>query len=144
MRDRFLIYTKYRRQIAALANEQKGVLFDAILAYMSGESLPGMDLLTGYAFNVIQADLDADTAKYEARCKANAENVRKRWAAEDTNVYDRIRTHTNDTDMIRYDKIEDLKRKNNKKEKAARKNAFNNFHERPYDFADLEKQLKEN
>ena len=144
MRDRFLIYTKYRRQIAALTYEQKGVLFDAILGYMSGESLPDMDMLTAYAFGVIQADLDADTAKYEARCKANAENVRKRWAADDTFVYDRIRTYTNDTDMIRYDKKEDYKRKNKQKEKSTRKNGFNNFPERIYDFAELERQLKEN
>ena len=77
MRDRFYIYTKYKKQIEGLSYEQKGILFDAILAYMSDESIPEMDVLTQFAFNFIKVDLDENTERYEEKCRVNAANGAK-------------------------------------------------------------------
>lgn len=108
MKDSFVLYTRYRKQFSGLSSEQKGVLFDAILAYCAGEDLPPMDALASLAFDVVRVDLDDNAAKYEDKCRKNRENVSKRWHsdedgdaqndAKDTTVYDRKRPNTKRTD----------------------------------------------
>ena len=107
MKDSFVLYTKYKKQFSGLKHEQKGVLFDAILSYCSGDDLPPMDALTSLAFDVVRVELDDNAAKYEDKCRKNKENVSKRWHADeddgtqtdtkDTTVYDRKRTNTKRT-----------------------------------------------
>lgn len=147
MRDRFLIYTRYLKQIAPLSNEQRGILFTAILSYMSGEDLPPMDAVAEYAFGVIRADLDTDGAKYDEKCRTNSENGRKGGLAKAdilANASERQRTLANGGESSRYDmtdKIEGYKRESKPKRKG-RMNSFNNFPERVYDYSDLEAKLK--
>lgn len=143
MRDRFLIYTRYLKQIAPLSNEQRGILFTAILSYMSGEGLPPMDAVTEYAFGVIRADLDTDGARYDEKCRVNSENGRKGGLVK-ANASERQRTPANGGESSRYDKtdkIEGYKRESKPKRKG-RTNSFNNFPERVYDYSDLEAKLK--
>ena len=137
MRDSFILYTKYRKQFSDLTNEQRGILFDAILAYVGEEPLPEMDSITSLAFSFVRFDLDANAAKYEEKCEQTLRNVNKRWH---TDEYDRIRTGTNHTDNDNDNDVI-IKEKNNKKRK---RNSFNNFHERVYDMAELERQLRQN
>ena len=110
MKDSFVLYTKYKKQVEWMSREQVGDLFLAILAYECGEELPDMDGASRAAFEFIKVDLDENHAKYEARCRKNAENVSKRYEEnrtdtnvseelpKSTNVYDRIRTDTKPTD----------------------------------------------
>lgn len=144
MRDRFLIYTRYLKQIAPLTHEQRGILFTAILSYMSGEDLPPMDAVAEYAFGVIRADLDEDGARYEEKCRVNSENGRKGGEAKAANATERYRTLPNSSESSRYDmtdKIEGYKRESKPKRKG-RTNSFNNFPERVYDMEELEKKLR--
>lgn len=138
MRDSFILYTKYRKQFSDLTNEQKGILFDAILAYVSEEPLPEMDAITSMAFKFVKVDIDDNAAKYEEKCQQNRRNVSKRWH---TDEYDRIRPNTNATDMKCNDNDMNIKRESKPKRKG-RTNSFNNFPERVYDYSDLEAKLK--
>lgn len=74
MKDSFVLQTKYRKQIARLGMEQRGVLFTAILCYEAGEDLPVMDAATEMAFDFVREDLDENRRKYEEQCRKNAEN----------------------------------------------------------------------
>lgn len=47
--------------------------------------------------------IDTDAEKYATKCERNRENVKKRWMRDDTNVYDRMRKHTNGYERIRND-----------------------------------------
>lgn len=144
MKDSFVLYTKYRKQIAGLTAARKGVLFEAILCYASGEELPKMDALTEYAFRVIQIDMDENAAKYEERCKKNAENARSGKKTEEANASDRKRTQANASDRKPNDNDydNDLLKEKYIKRKAARKNAFDNFPQREYDYTKLERLVR--
>ena len=73
MRERFVLYTSYREQLQLLTNEQKGILFDGILAYVSGDTLPDMDGVTRMAFSFIKKQIDADDEKYQKTIRARQE-----------------------------------------------------------------------
>lgn len=77
MKDSFLLYTKYRKQIKGLSMEQRGVLFTAILMHEANEALPEMDGCTQMAFDFICTDLDENRQKYEEKCAQNSENGAK-------------------------------------------------------------------
>ena len=52
------------------------------------------------AFKVLKNQIDRDTEKYEEKCEKNRAIAQKRWERirENTNAYERKRTHTNVTD----------------------------------------------
>lgn len=78
MKDSFILYTKYSKQITRLSMEQRGVLFTAILLHESGDpDLPEMDAATGMAFDFIRADLEDNAKKYLEKCAINAMNGAK-------------------------------------------------------------------
>lgn len=74
MKDSFVLYTRYKKQIELLDMVQRGLLLTAIFCHESGETLPEMDATTSIAYSFIEADLEENAAKYEARCKANKAN----------------------------------------------------------------------
>ena len=74
MKDSFILYTKYGKQIQGLTMEQRGVLFTAILMHESGEPLPEMDACTQMAYSFICVDLDENRQKYEDKCEQNKLN----------------------------------------------------------------------
>lgn len=69
-RDSFVLYTEYLRHVEKLNNEQRGILFTAILRYVAEKELPEMDMATDIAFSFIQANLDRDAEKYRSICEA--------------------------------------------------------------------------
>ncbi len=77
MRESFVFYTKWRKQIDRLSVEQRGHLFYAILCYQSGEDVPFMDAVTEMAFEFIKDQMDADAEKYERTCEARRESGKK-------------------------------------------------------------------
>lgn len=84
MRDSFVLYTKYKKQIDILNDEQVAVLFRAILSYQCEEELPTMDGMTELVFSMIKEQFDIDYKKWLNTCERNAKNIRKRWNKEDT------------------------------------------------------------
>jgi hypothetical protein len=83
VRESFILYTKYDRQLEKLSNEQRGILFAAIMKHQKGEELPEMDLVTDIVYSMIEEQLDADTAKYEETCQRRSEAGKK--GADSTN-----------------------------------------------------------
>lgn len=73
MKNSFVLYTAYMKQINLLNMEQRGILLTAIMSYSAGEELPEMDGITQMAFAFIQSDLDRDAEKYQKTCDARKE-----------------------------------------------------------------------
>ena len=127
MRDSFILYTKYSRQLQCLTYEQKGVLLSAIFAYEMDEELPEMDAHTYVAFNFIAVDLDENARRYEEKCEKNKENgklggrPRKPKVTEKTERFSENRTQAkkaysdndndNDNDSDNEDDNDSLKEK---------------------------------
>jgi hypothetical protein len=68
MKESFVLYTSYKKQIDLLNNEQKGLLLSAIFNYQLNEDLPKMDGMTSILFSVIKDQLDRDNEKYQKVC----------------------------------------------------------------------------
>ena len=73
MRDSFVLYVKYLDNIELLSMEQRGILITALMKYVLGRELPGMDEVTYMAFSFIRAQLDRDFEKYDEICRKRAE-----------------------------------------------------------------------
>lgn len=113
MKDSLVLHTEHFEQIEVLNMEQRGILFTAIMSYQMGGAIPEMDAVTKMCFMFIRQRIDRDNESYQARCKKNADNVRKRWDAKeekaDTNVYDRISEDTNVYERIPTDTTENVR-----------------------------------
>lgn len=72
-KDSFVLYTDYLQHIRLLSPEEKGVLFEAILLYASGEETPFLSPAAEMAFSFIKSKMDADAERYEKTCKARKE-----------------------------------------------------------------------
>lgn len=70
MKDSFVLYTKYMKQISKLNMAQRGVLFTALFCYQSEEALPEMDELTDMVFSFICDRIDEDNERYKKTCEA--------------------------------------------------------------------------
>lgn len=105
-KDSFVFYTKYKDALLMLSDTERSEILMACIEYVSEGDLPEFrNPAAGMLFKIIRSDIDADKKKYEERCERNRENIQKRW---NTNVYDRIRPNTNDTndtDRIGMDRI---------------------------------------
>ena len=69
MKESFVLYTSYKKQIDLLNNEQKGLLLSAIFNYQLNEDLPEMDGMTSILFSVIKDQLDRYNEKYQKVCE---------------------------------------------------------------------------
>lgn len=69
MKESFVLYTSYKKQIDLLNNEQKGLLLSSIFNYQLNEDLPEMDGMTSMLFSVIKDQLDRDNDKYKKVCE---------------------------------------------------------------------------
>ena len=101
MKDSFVLYTKYGKQMKALTMEQRGILFTAIFAYESGEDMPEMDASVSMAFDFIRTDLDENREKYEETCRKNAESGRKGGLAKQANASERKQALANASERER-------------------------------------------
>lgn len=73
MKDSFVLYTKYGKHIKKLSMEQRGVLFTAILSYMEGEEVFGLEPATDMIFGIIKEDIDENNRKWEETKASRAE-----------------------------------------------------------------------
>lgn len=70
-KESFILYQKHSEIVSVLTDEQAGQLLRAIFTYTgSGETIE-MDAAVRVAFIAIRQDLDANAAKYSARCEGN-------------------------------------------------------------------------
>ena len=70
-KESFILYQKHSEIVSVLTDEQAGQLLRAIFTYAgSGETIE-MDAAVRVAFIAIRQDLDANAAKYSARCEGN-------------------------------------------------------------------------
>lgn len=78
MRAYWCCYFSYLDNIKRLTMEERGQLFTAITLYArDGETPDGMSERVEIAFDAIQAQIDRDSAEYEARCERNRANGSK-------------------------------------------------------------------
>lgn len=63
-KESFVLYSRYLENIEILSMEQRGVLFTAILRYVSDQPIPDMDGATKMAFSFIRSQIDRDGEKY--------------------------------------------------------------------------------
>lgn len=119
----FILYTENAQQWNMLSDEKAGQLIKAILTYAeTGKEIETDDGMLIMLFSIIKGKIDKDTEKYTKKCEKSRESVKKRWETEkasentrtksedaaecertqdntnDTNVYERIQPHTDDTD----------------------------------------------
>lgn len=74
----FLVYFDLEDQIEGFTNEQVGSLFRAMLAFARrGEEVPLPDNAVKTAFRFVKVSIREDQAKYEKKCRQNAENGAK-------------------------------------------------------------------
>lgn len=105
----FPLFFGYRKTFSGLTDEQFGIVIRAALAYADdGETIELDDPTTALALMVICGDIDRAQKKYDEKCEANRRSIEKRWSKnkpedesedeskDDTNVYERIRTNTDE------------------------------------------------
>ena len=86
MKNSFVLYTNYLKQVELLENEQRGILFTAILKYAAEKELPEMDGVTAMAFSFICSNIDADNEKYERTVEARKKAGSKGGKANQANA----------------------------------------------------------
>ena len=108
-RDSFILYTSFKEVVDALTNEQKGILFQAILDYELDIDPVLDDPVCKIAFIPIKQTLDINNVKWEEEKKARSEAGKKgmasRWGtsrnkASITNDNTVIDVITNDNTVI--------------------------------------------
>ena len=92
-----LIYFDLKPCLQRLTNEQRGVLFTAILDYAESGVLPelGDGVAVGVAWDFIKPRIDRDDEAYTTRIEQARAAANKRWGAStDTDVCGGMRAHT--------------------------------------------------
>lgn len=90
MKNSFVMYTDYQFHIELLKMEQRGMLFTAIMQYVSGEEVCKMDDVTTMAFSFIKARMDKDIKKYEEVIEARKKAGSKGGLAKASNAKQNI------------------------------------------------------
>lgn len=79
-KDTFSLKVSYYESVKDLSDTQLGQLMRAIFLYTRENKEPSIDdQVVKVAFRFIRADIDAERAKHEQRCRRNRENIQKRW-----------------------------------------------------------------
>ena len=101
-----MLYFDLRPCLQRLTNEQRGVLFTAILDYAESGVLPELvDVAVGIAWDFVKPRIDRDAEAYAGKVEKARAAINKRWATqantdvnggirENTDVYGRIPTTT--------------------------------------------------
>lgn len=97
------------RMLEDFTDEEAGKIIKGLLAYANrGEEFETEDRAMRCLFKTIQANIDRNYEKYEAKCERNRQIAQKRWDKknkgkhkEDTNECERIPTHTNANERTR-------------------------------------------
>lgn len=87
MRDSFVLFTKIKDVVEALSDEQKGMLFQAILDYESDKEVNITDAVVKVAFIPIKRDLDYNEDKWNEekskRSEAGKKGAESRWGKKE-------------------------------------------------------------
>lgn len=110
--DSFNVYHSYLKALEPLSDAECGRLLKACLIYSMTGEVPELRGNERFLFPSWQSQIDRDRAKYEARCKQNAQNISVRW---NTDEYDGIRTYTKRTKDKDKDKDKDKEKDNGKR-----------------------------
>lgn len=97
------------RMLEDFTDEEAGKILKGLLAYANrGEEFATEDRAMRCLFKTIQANIDRNYEKYEAKCERNRQIAKKRWDKknkgthkEDTNECERIQTQTNGHERTR-------------------------------------------
>ena len=77
MKNSFVLFTKWQKQISKLSREQKGDLLEAIFNSQAGVDLPEMDAVTEMLFDIISDTIDENNKKYEETIEKRKEAGKK-------------------------------------------------------------------
>lgn len=94
----FLMYKDWEEFFSSLTDAQAGKAIKAAFAFVARAEEPGFKDALHYIFLMMKNAFERDGMKWEQKCNRNAENIRKRWNKNNTNVYEHIPTDTNYTD----------------------------------------------
>ena len=105
-----MLYFDIRPSLKRLSNEEKGLLFEAILDYGEFGVVPDLDGPLGVAWDFIQPRLDRDRERYVEVSQKRTAAINARWdkarnkqaesGAIDTNEYKCIQTNTSEYKTI--------------------------------------------
>jgi hypothetical protein len=118
MRESFVLFTSIREIVEQLTDEQKGVLFTAILDYEIDGEVNINDLAVKLAFTPIKQQLDRTNTKWDnekqKRSEAGKKGMANRWGNRDNTVITRYNKNNTvipieePTDKTNYQEIADL------------------------------------
>ena len=95
MRDSFLLYTEIGDVLKIMTNEQKGILFQAIIDYERTDEEPVIeDPIVAVAFVPVRQNLDRNNAKYERAAEQRREASKKAAEARKEKAIERNRANT--------------------------------------------------
>lgn len=97
-KNSFILYTEQKEIFDMLTDEEAGKLIKHIYNYESTGKELELEKSLKIAFRPIKQVLDKNREKYIEKCKKNKANIEKRWANDNTNVYERKSLNTNYTD----------------------------------------------
>lgn len=86
-----------------LSDSEAGRLLFALADYSESGNLPDDDQSKVWSacFDLLRKDVDENAKRYAETCQKNRDNIAKRWQSkQDTTVYGRIQSNTNDTNRI--------------------------------------------
>ena len=96
-----MIYFDIAHSINRLSNEERGILFSAIMEYGEFGTVPALDGMLAMAWDFIRPRLDRDAKKYEETCQKRTAAINSRWNKERAvNTIDENSTNTNEYSSI--------------------------------------------
>lgn len=148
------MYTDYAGQIDKLTNDQAGALFKAVMHYAAGGDPVSLDPLSDMVFDFIRQHMDRDSAHYKRVCEKRSEarsksrqmisndnKCQQMLSNDGDNDNDNDNDNENDSDNDNEGRAALAALRPGSKPARKRKTKFNNFPERVYDIAALEKAL---
>ena len=78
-RPGIMFYFDLRPCLKRLSLEEKGLLFEAMLDYAQYGVIPGLEGMTGIAWDFVQPRIDRDAEKYDEIVELKRKAARKRW-----------------------------------------------------------------
>ena len=103
-KNSFVLFKEYEEDFESLTDEQAGQVIKSNFALVNGKDIPELDGESAILFRIIRRQIQRTDEAYQEKCRKNTESIKKRWAAKkeiqaNTNVYERIQTNTNDTNV---------------------------------------------
>lgn len=116
----FMVYKEWEDYLKMLTDEEAGRMFRALFAFAARGEEADFEGAAAMLFAVMKNCLERDGKKWEDTCAVRSESIKKRWGkpedTENTNEYNRIQKHTNDTDKEKDKDIDIDKDKDKEKE----------------------------